>query len=78
MQEPENLPVESPEDFGMTQEDVKHNQLKGLGGRLKYYLAAIGPTFVRIFNTIFYWTLKIIKSFFKTVYQMVFKGGADY
>lgn len=59
------------EDFGLTQEDVKNYKVKSFWERIKYYLAKIAPTIIKILNSIIYYTLKFIKSFVKSVVRMI-------
>ncbi len=72
MQEPETqIPPSLQDSFGMTQEDIQNLKIKSFWERIKYYLAKIEPTIVKILNTIFYWTLKFIKSFVASVIRMI-------
>jgi len=77
MEEQENNlgenPVEAVQDgqFGLTDEEVKNYRVKNIWGRIKYYFAAIEPSLVKVFNTIIYWTLKILKSFVGSIFKMI-------
>lgn len=58
-------------EFGMSNEEVKNYQVKSFLSKLSYYFLRIEPTLVRIFNTIVYWTIKIIKSFISSAIRMI-------
>ncbi len=58
-------------DFGMNQEDIKNYKLKSFWNTIKYYLAKIEPAFVKIFQTILYWTIKFSKAFFSGLFRMI-------
>lgn len=65
-------PVEQP---GIQQFDpgqnLQNDRARNILSRVKYYLTAIEPVFVKIFNTIFYWTLKFIKAFVGSIFKMI-------
>lgn len=67
----DSIAQSASEQFGMTDEEVKSYQVKNLLGKITYYFSRIEPTVVRILNTIVYWTIKIIKSFVKSVVRMI-------
>ena len=71
LQEFERSARESIPEFGMSEEEVKNYQVKSFWSKLTYYFSRIEPTLVRIFNTIAYWTIKIIKSSISSAIRMV-------
>jgi len=62
---------EAQNGFGMTEQDQKNLRIKNFLTKLKYYFSQIEPGLVRLFQTILYWTLKIGKSVFTTVFRMI-------
>lgn len=64
--------MENQQDsFGLTNEEVRGYEIKSFWGKIKYYLAKIEPAFVKILNTLIYWTLKFIKYFVTSVIRMI-------
>lgn len=63
--------VASPDQFGMTGKEVRNNRIKSFWGAIKYFFLKIEPSLIRIFNTIVYWTIKIIKSVASSIVRMV-------
>lgn len=62
------------EGFGMTSNDLKNQKLKSIIDSIKYYLSIAGPWLIKFLSAILYLILKIIRSFFKTFFEMI-KGG---
>ena len=72
MQDDQNYGTpQNPEQFGMTEEDVKSYKIKSFWGGILYYLSKIEPFVVKMFNTIIYYTIKFIKAFVKTTFSMI-------
>lgn len=63
--------MQPSEPFGLTNEEVRGYEIKSFWGKIKYYFAKIEPAFVKILNTLIYWTLKIIKSIVTSMIRMI-------
>lgn len=54
--------------FELTDQQI---QAHNFWSRVKYYVAAVEPAFGRVLNTIFYWTIKFVKSFVGSLFKMI-------
>ncbi|HVZ67272.1 MAG TPA: hypothetical protein VG917_03350 [Patescibacteria group bacterium] len=67
-------PTTSPDQFGMTEEDIKNYKYRNFLGRVNYYFSLIAPTLIKILNGILYYTIKFLKAFVGSLLRMAFKG----
>ncbi|HVZ12609.1 MAG TPA: hypothetical protein VG965_06290 [Patescibacteria group bacterium] len=54
----------------MTDQDIKDYNRSAFLSRIKYYFEKIEPTIVKIFNMVFYYTLRFVKSFISAIFKM--------
>jgi hypothetical protein len=60
--------MDNSDQYTLTEQQVKNY---GFTSKIKYWLAAIEPGLARVFNTIIYWSLKIMKSTVTIVFKMI-------
>ncbi|HVT00894.1 MAG TPA: hypothetical protein VHE53_01505 [Patescibacteria group bacterium] len=67
-------PVSNPDEFGLTEQDIKNNKYKSILRTIGFYFSKIAPTLEKILNGIIYYTIKFIKAFVGSLLRMAFKG----
>lgn len=59
------------DQFGMTAEEVKSAKRNDSILKLKQIFAAIEPVFIKVFNTVIYYTVRLIKAFVSASMRMI-------